>query len=211
MMMSIFSSFDALSAEVFGQKLSLSKAPTTHETNQQPGAAPLVTNRQAVASPPSTSSTGSLKKAGEASPPSSSRQQQQKRQSSFDALAAEIFGQKVSRSWEPASSDKKQQEQGVGPLVPDRKTVSSPPSTGGLKKSGEVAAPSSSRPQQQRRPSSFDALFAEMFGQKVSRSWVPKQQEQGVGPLVSDRKIATSPPSTGGLKKAAEAAASSSK
>lgn len=72
-MMSIFSPFDALSAEVCGQKLSFSKALTTHDTTQQ-GVGTLVTNSQAVASPPSTSS---LNKAGEAS---SSPQNQQKRQ-----------------------------------------------------------------------------------------------------------------------------------
>ncbi|XP_055827044.1 uncharacterized protein LOC129895357 [Solanum dulcamara] len=79
MMMSIFSSFDALSAELFGQKLSFSKASST-ETKQQQGIGTLVSDHKAVASPLSTSSTGVLKKAGEATPPSSSRQQQQKRQ-----------------------------------------------------------------------------------------------------------------------------------
>nr|XP_016455086.1 PREDICTED: uncharacterized protein LOC107779226 [Nicotiana tabacum] len=75
--------------------------------------------------------------------------------SSFDVLSAEIFGLKVNRSWAPASTEKKQQEQGVSPLVSDRKNEASPPSTsstGGLKKVGEAAAASSSRPQQQKRP-----------------------------------------------------------
>ncbi|XP_049394000.1 uncharacterized protein LOC125858294 isoform X1 [Solanum stenotomum] len=81
--------------------------------------------------------------------------------SSFDALSAEIFGLKVSRSWAPATSDNKQQE-GLAPLVSDRKTAVSPPSTsspGELNKAGEAAAPSSSkspsRPQQQRRRPRF--------------------------------------------------------
>ncbi|CAN4085632.1 unnamed protein product [Withania somnifera] len=83
MMMSIFSSFDALSAEFFGQKLSLSKAPSTLTIQQQQGIGSiLVSDHKTVATLPSTSSsTGDLiKKAGEASQPSSSRQQQQKRQ-----------------------------------------------------------------------------------------------------------------------------------
>ncbi|OIT05108.1 PREDICTED: uncharacterized protein LOC109223886 [Nicotiana attenuata] len=81
MMMSIFSSFDALSAEVFGQKVTSFWAPST-ETKQQPkGVGPLVSDHKTGGgSPPSTSSTGGLKKDGEASPPSSSCQQQQKRQ-----------------------------------------------------------------------------------------------------------------------------------
>ncbi|XP_055827476.1 uncharacterized protein LOC129895741 [Solanum dulcamara] len=79
--------------------------------------------------------------------------------SSFDALSAEIFGHKVSRSWPPATSDNEQQ-QGLGPLVSNRKTAASPSSissTGEPNNAGEAApAPSSSisplRPQQQRRP-----------------------------------------------------------
>ncbi|KAH0762187.1 hypothetical protein KY290_018260 [Solanum tuberosum] len=74
MMMSIFSSFDALSAELFGQKLSFSK-PSSTDTKQQ-GVGTLVSDQKTAASPPATSSTGILKKTGEASPP----QQQQKRQ-----------------------------------------------------------------------------------------------------------------------------------
>nr|XP_009596659.1 uncharacterized protein LOC104092706 isoform X2 [Nicotiana tomentosiformis]XP_033511131.1 uncharacterized protein LOC104092706 isoform X2 [Nicotiana tomentosiformis] len=75
--------------------------------------------------------------------------------SSFDALSAEMFGQKVNRSWAPASTEKKEQEQGLLPLVSDRKNEASPPSTsstGGLKKGEEATARSSSRPQQQKRP-----------------------------------------------------------
>ncbi|XP_049394001.1 uncharacterized protein LOC125858294 isoform X2 [Solanum stenotomum] len=81
--------------------------------------------------------------------------------SSFDALSAEILGQKVNHSWAPPTSDNKQQ-QGLAPLVSDRKTAVSPPSTsspGELNKAGEAAAPSSSkspsRPQQQRRRPRF--------------------------------------------------------
>ncbi|KAK4734784.1 hypothetical protein R3W88_009045 [Solanum pinnatisectum] len=81
-MMSIFSPFDALSAEVCGQKLSFSKALTTHDTTQQ-GVGTLVTNSQAVASPPSTSSIAVLNKAGEAS---SSRQNQQRFALEFDGV-----------------------------------------------------------------------------------------------------------------------------
>ncbi|MCD7461393.1 hypothetical protein HAX54_046038 [Datura stramonium] len=82
MMMSIFSSFDALSAELFGQKLSLSnsRALSSTETKQQQGVGILASDHKNAGSPPSTYSTGGLKKAGEASPPSSSRQQQQRRQ-----------------------------------------------------------------------------------------------------------------------------------
>ncbi|PHU23525.1 hypothetical protein BC332_08632 [Capsicum chinense] len=82
MIVSIFSSFDALFAELFGQKLNFSKAyNNTHETKQQL-VAPLVADRQAVVSSSSTcTSSGDLiKKAREASPPSSARQQQHKRQ-----------------------------------------------------------------------------------------------------------------------------------
>ncbi|XP_059304458.1 uncharacterized protein LOC132056332 [Lycium ferocissimum] len=82
MMMSIFSSFDARSAEVFGQKLSHFKAPSTEtKQQQQQGVGPTVSDsKSTVASPPSSSSsTGGLKKAEEGAPPSSSRQQQQKR------------------------------------------------------------------------------------------------------------------------------------
>ncbi|KAF3677149.1 putative pre-mRNA-splicing factor SF2 isoform X1 [Capsicum annuum] len=79
--------------------------------------------------------------------------------SSFDVLSAEIFGQKLTRSWPPATSDNKQQP-GMGPTVSDRKTAAvslpSTSSTGGLNKVGEAAAPSTSksasRSQQQRRP-----------------------------------------------------------
>ncbi|XP_049394002.1 uncharacterized protein LOC125858295 [Solanum stenotomum] len=77
MMMSIFSSFDALSAELFGQKLSFSK-PSSTDTKQQ-GVGTLVSDQKTAASPPATSSTGILKKAGEASPPPSSRQQKRQR------------------------------------------------------------------------------------------------------------------------------------
>ncbi|PHT53567.1 hypothetical protein CQW23_08029 [Capsicum baccatum] len=79
MIVSIFSSFDALSAELFGQKLNFSKA--YNETKQQV-VAPLVADRQPVVSPSSTciSSGDLIKKAREASPPSSARQQQHKRQ-----------------------------------------------------------------------------------------------------------------------------------
>ena len=80
-MMSIFSSFDALSAEVFGQKVTPFWAPTTETKQQQKGVGPLVSDHKTGGvSPPSPSSTGGEKKAGEASPPSSSCQQQQKRQ-----------------------------------------------------------------------------------------------------------------------------------
>lgn len=81
--MSIFSSFDALSAELFGQKLNIFKAYNhTHETKHQKMVAPLVTNHQVVDSPSSicTSSGDLIKKDREASPPSSARQQQHKRQ-----------------------------------------------------------------------------------------------------------------------------------
>ncbi|TMW92908.1 uncharacterized protein LOC107013844 [Solanum pennellii] len=74
MMMSIFSSFDALSAELFGQKLSFSKP-----SSEQQGVGTLVSDQKTAA----TSSTGVLKKAGEASPPPSSRQQQQQKRQRF--------------------------------------------------------------------------------------------------------------------------------
>ncbi|KAK4351026.1 hypothetical protein RND71_030339 [Anisodus tanguticus] len=77
MMMSIFSSFDALSAEIFGQKVNRPWAPISEKKQQQLGVGPLVSDRKIAASPPSTSSTGGLKKAGEAAAPS--RPQQQKR------------------------------------------------------------------------------------------------------------------------------------
>nr|XP_009798506.1 PREDICTED: uncharacterized protein LOC104244730 [Nicotiana sylvestris] len=82
MLMSIFSSFDALSAEVFGQKVTSFWATSTETKQQQKGVGPLVSDRKTGGvSPPSTSSTGGLKKGGEASPlPSSSCQQKQKRQ-----------------------------------------------------------------------------------------------------------------------------------
>ncbi|WMV20825.1 hypothetical protein MTR67_014210 [Solanum verrucosum] len=75
--------------------------------------------------------------------------------SSFDALSAEILGQKVNHSWAPPTSDNKQQ--GVGPLVSDRKIAVSPPSTsatGKLNKTEEAAAPSSysKSPSRLRRP-----------------------------------------------------------
>nr|XP_009604591.1 uncharacterized protein LOC104099339 [Nicotiana tomentosiformis]XP_016456700.1 PREDICTED: uncharacterized protein LOC107780651 [Nicotiana tabacum]AAG43557.1 Avr9/Cf-9 rapidly elicited protein 65 [Nicotiana tabacum] len=78
-MMSIFSSFDVLSAEIFGLKVNRSWAPNTERKQQEQGVSPLVSDRKNEASPPSTSSTGGLKKAGEAATPSSSRPQQQKR------------------------------------------------------------------------------------------------------------------------------------
>ncbi|XP_009596658.1 uncharacterized protein LOC107780653 [Nicotiana tabacum] len=81
MMMSIFSSFDALSAEVFGQKVTSFGAPSTENKQQQKGVGPLGSDQKTGGvSPPSTSSTGGLKKDGEASPPSSSCKQQLKRQ-----------------------------------------------------------------------------------------------------------------------------------
>ncbi|XP_055827200.1 uncharacterized protein LOC129895502 [Solanum dulcamara] len=73
--------------------------------------------------------------------------------SSFDALSAEMLGQKVSRSWATATSDNKQQQQRVGPLGSNQKIAASPPSTsstGELNKAGEAAPPSC--PRQQRRP-----------------------------------------------------------
>ncbi|KAM3319700.1 hypothetical protein P3S67_006900 [Capsicum chacoense] len=77
----------------------------------------------------------------------------------FDALSAEIFGQKVNHSWVPPTSDKKQQE-GVGPIISERKmaAASSPSisSTGGLNKAGEVTVPS--RPQQQRFAPELDGV-----------------------------------------------------
>ncbi|KAJ8554238.1 hypothetical protein K7X08_024916 [Anisodus acutangulus] len=76
MMMPVFSYFDAISAEIFGQKLSFSKASST-QTKQQQGVAPIVSDRKTVAAPPCASSTGDLKKAGKASPPSSSQQKRQ--------------------------------------------------------------------------------------------------------------------------------------
>ncbi|KAK4362860.1 hypothetical protein RND71_018101 [Anisodus tanguticus] len=75
MMMSIFSSFDVLSAEIFGQKVNRSWTPNSEKKQQ--GVGPLVSNPKIAASPPSTSSTGGLKNPGEAAPPS--HQQQQKR------------------------------------------------------------------------------------------------------------------------------------
>ncbi|KAF3634095.1 hypothetical protein P3S67_006902 [Capsicum chacoense] len=82
MMMSIFSSFDALSAELFGQKLSLSRPPITDTKQQQGVGTVAASDHKNVASPPTTSSStgGLIKKNGEVPPPSSSRQQQQKRQ-----------------------------------------------------------------------------------------------------------------------------------
>ncbi|KAK4734783.1 hypothetical protein R3W88_009044 [Solanum pinnatisectum] len=82
MMMSIFSSFDALSAELFGQKLSFSK-PSSTDTKQQGVVGTLVSDHKALASPPSNSSTTLLKKTGQASPPPSSRQQQQQKRQRF--------------------------------------------------------------------------------------------------------------------------------
>ncbi|CAN4089467.1 unnamed protein product [Withania somnifera] len=74
MMMSIFSSFDALSAELIGQKVN---QPTSDK--KQKGVAPIVSDRKtAAASPPSTSSIGGLNKAGEAA-----AQPQQHRRPSF--------------------------------------------------------------------------------------------------------------------------------
>ncbi|PHU01096.1 hypothetical protein BC332_30883 [Capsicum chinense] len=96
MVMSIFSPFDALSAEIFGQKLNIFKAyNSTHEPKQQQVVAPLVTNHQAVDSPLSTctSSSDLIKKAREASPLSSARQQPQKRQRfalEFDELPKQV-------------------------------------------------------------------------------------------------------------------------
>lgn len=80
MMMSIFSSFDALSAEFFGQKLSLAKPSTTETKQQEVAVGPFVSDTKTTAAPPSNPSARVVKKAGEASPPSSSRQQLQKRQ-----------------------------------------------------------------------------------------------------------------------------------
>ncbi|KAJ8554237.1 hypothetical protein K7X08_024915 [Anisodus acutangulus] len=68
-MMSIFSSFDALSAEIFGQKMNLLK-------QQQQGVGPIVSESKTVATPPCA---GDLNKAGEASPPPSSSQQKRPR------------------------------------------------------------------------------------------------------------------------------------
>ncbi|KAG5617357.1 hypothetical protein H5410_017181 [Solanum commersonii] len=174
-MISIFSSFDALSAEILGQKVNHSWAPPTSDNKQQQGVGPLVSDLKIAVSPPSISATGKLNKTEEAPPPSSSSKSPSRPRRpkfapeldgvycfetippSFDALSAEFFGLKVSRSWASATSDNKQQ-QGLAPLVSNRKTAASPPSTsspGELNKAGEAAAPSSSkspsRPQQQRR------------------------------------------------------------
>ncbi|KAK6794704.1 hypothetical protein RDI58_008157 [Solanum bulbocastanum] len=71
-MMSIFSSFDALSAEMLGHKVNHSWAPPTSDSKQQQGVGPLVSDRKIAVSPPSTSATGKLNKTEEAAPPSSS-------------------------------------------------------------------------------------------------------------------------------------------
>ncbi|XP_015069206.1 uncharacterized protein LOC107013841 [Solanum pennellii] len=75
-MMSIFSSFDALSAEILGQKVNHSWAPPTSDNKQQRGAGvgPIVSDRNIAVSvsPPSTSVTSKLNKTEEAPPPSSS-------------------------------------------------------------------------------------------------------------------------------------------
>ncbi|NP_001352407.1 uncharacterized protein LOC101248852 [Solanum lycopersicum] len=65
MIMSIFSSFDALSAEIFGLKVTPSWAPATSDNKQQQG---LLSHRKTAASPTSNSSTAELNKAGEAAP-----------------------------------------------------------------------------------------------------------------------------------------------
>ncbi|XP_015070174.1 uncharacterized protein LOC107014669 [Solanum pennellii] len=62
MIMSIFSSFDALTAEIFGLKVTPSWAPATSDNKQQG----LLSHRKTAASPTSNSSTGELNKAGEA-------------------------------------------------------------------------------------------------------------------------------------------------
>uniref|UniRef100_A0A0V0H5A9 Putative ovule protein n=1 Tax=Solanum chacoense TaxID=4108 RepID=A0A0V0H5A9_SOLCH len=71
-MMSIFSSFDALSAEILGQKVNHSCAPPTSDNKQQQRVGPLVSDRKIAVSPPSISATGKLNKTEEAPPPSSS-------------------------------------------------------------------------------------------------------------------------------------------
>ncbi|WMV20824.1 hypothetical protein MTR67_014209 [Solanum verrucosum] len=177
MMMSIFSSFDALSAELFGQKLSFSK-PSSTDTKQQ-GVGTLVSDKKTASSPPATSSTGILKKAGEASPPPSSRQQQQKRQSKlqvrsnntptatmmmsifspFDALSAEVCGQKLSFSKALTTHDKTQQ--GVGTLVTNSQAVASPPSTSSiavLNKAGEASSSCQNQQKRQRFALEFDGV-----------------------------------------------------
>ncbi|KAM3321623.1 hypothetical protein P3S67_002774 [Capsicum chacoense] len=64
MMMSIFSSFDALSTDIFGQKVTRSWSPATSDNKQQPGVGPTVSDRKTAAvSPPSTSSIGGLNEA----------------------------------------------------------------------------------------------------------------------------------------------------
>lgn len=74
--MSIFSSFDALSAEILGQKVNHSWAPPTSDNKQPRGAGvgPIVSDRNIAVSvsPPSTSVTSKLNKTEEAAPPSSS-------------------------------------------------------------------------------------------------------------------------------------------
>ncbi|OIT05106.1 PREDICTED: uncharacterized protein LOC109223884 [Nicotiana attenuata] len=78
-MMSIFSSFDVLSAEIFGLKVNRSWVPNTEKKQQEQGVSPLASDHKNEASPPSIASTGGLKKVGEAAGRSSSRPQQQKR------------------------------------------------------------------------------------------------------------------------------------
>ncbi|KAM3247611.1 hypothetical protein P3L10_009378 [Capsicum annuum] len=92
MMMSIFSSFDALSAEIFGQKVTRSWPPATSD-NKQPAVGPTVSDRKAAAvSPPSTSSNGGLNKAGEAAAPSTSKSVSRPQQQRRPRFAPELDG-----------------------------------------------------------------------------------------------------------------------
>ncbi|CAN4085631.1 unnamed protein product [Withania somnifera] len=93
MMMSIFSSFDALSADLFGQKVTRSWAQAPFDKKQQEGAGPIESDRKnAAASPPTTSSTGELNKAGEAAVPSTSKSPSRPQQQRWPRFAPELDG-----------------------------------------------------------------------------------------------------------------------
>lgn len=69
--------------------------------------------------------------------------------SSFDALSAELFGQKLGFSW----AKEQQQPKGFQAVATERKTGASSAASGGSSKAGEAAPSYAKKPrQEQRRP-----------------------------------------------------------